>query len=1192
MIIVGPDNMYKYIFRLSVVLSLFHAPIGFGLHVDAAEIPLVMGVAENADGSQAADATVWLVGGNYRAPKMLAETKTDKAGRFAFTDLDENKLFTLTQVVTLWVTADKQLGWFRGLRKHKRKRFTLRLQQTAEFRGRLVDGKGRPISGATVRPDVLSSKRVGVSDSNFGQLSPEMRRRLTATTDQKGRFVMTELPVSGCLHTTVTVKGFGRPRVTLNLSEMTTLRLQESAQVSGHVDWPKGLKRPDFDVDQELGQVTIYGTALFDGEGNPVSNGQRPAYRISVNESAPINSKSEFVFNELPPGDHSIRVVYATTVPLRAKKEIVQIGAEPGQTIADLALLAARAFRIKGRVLGLVDKQPVAGATIQLYRIHEGSRRYDQRVTTDENGNYVAHSPPGNIRIQVETAPKRYVPLNAYMGESKTLDSRRPTRDVQDDTTWPDLLLDPAVDVEIEVVDEQGNPVPDAVVKVVTPAGYDAQHKYGVKKLTDANGKYLIRRVAANDTLPIRVYSPEAISDPTLVVQPGKLEGPVKIKLSADHGFRFHGKVVDTKGQPIANATIGLGTSYPYVSKWVDSGLEISGAAGSCRTDSRGFFRTGPLWPERNYSVRAKADGYGEAEAPRSRGMRGKLFELAPLVLARSQPPLVGVVVDIKGKPLANVRVFAAGKNWRMATSQTDTAGKFRLEDLAADLHYLFADLNGFRLGGVRFGLKAGELKIVLRRNDEPPRGINVARVPDRVHQLKVVRQLIERAWALPTSPRSTARIAQLEAMVQVDPEFSLIMSQSVGGTFDGVVRTKWAKNIIYNDPDRALQLLSKSRRRSFAATIALGRELAQSTEEAHRKTALQLADLAVETAERRSLRYAPSATRLLTLLGEHERAEQLAERTWKWLEPTGDSLQPTLKDVAVAIAPYDIKKAETLLGRLNEVYRSRTRAAVAVAIARSDPAGCMKILDELKGDRDSRNYRDRTRLRISLEFVADDLDTAIQLVQSSEQPSNRAQALGWLAVKVAAIDKKKAWKLIDEALAVHRDANDAYQGWSNYGGGGPFAAALAYQAHLTGYPDMESVVLHVLAGCRAKGSTKGQDRLVATIATARILGLVDTRATRELLESIAIEEDHIARPDGGVSLYDQWLQAWLLVDFERGANLLTSDLQRLANTGRKDPLRYGHGAVFRLLAAAPHERFKIIIADGTGLWKLDDDGH
>jgi len=177
---------------------------------------------------------------------------------------------------------------------------------------------------------------------------------------------------------------------------------------------------------------------------------------------------------------------------------------------------------------------------------------------------------------------------------------------------------------------------------------------------------------------------------------------------------------------------------------------------------------------------------------------------------------------------------------------------------------------------------------------------------------------------------------------------------------------------------------------------------------------------------------------------------------------------------------------------------------------------------------------------------------------------------------------------MIDAAVSVFPESI-ADSRWLNYGGAGPVAAAIAYQAKLIEYPDMQSIIWQVIASCRS-GSEDTRDRISTTISTARILALTDKVAARELLRLVDKNQDQIPRGKHGVSLYDQYLQAWTLVDFGRGTALIREDLERLEQAGADANFRSGQGEVFRLLVAPPEERFHILF-QGTALWELVEDG-
>ena len=176
---------------------------------------------------------------------------------------------------------------------------------------------------------------------------------------------------------------------------------------------------------------------------------------------------------------------------------------------------------------------------MRAYLYVDGRQKRQNTTVTNASGEYELHVLPGKVSMRVEKAPDTLIPMESFFRESKLTRERRPTITISDDTDWPDLLLDPAGNLVLEVVDEAGQAVPNAQVKVMTPMYNGAPASDG---RTDENGRYEIQRVALNDTLPIWVSTKEAISKPDLFVTPGKVDGPLRVVLTPDHGFRLGGQ--------------------------------------------------------------------------------------------------------------------------------------------------------------------------------------------------------------------------------------------------------------------------------------------------------------------------------------------------------------------------------------------------------------------------------------------------------------------------------------------------------------------------------------------------------------------------------------------------------------------------------------------------------------------------
>jgi hypothetical protein len=162
-----------------------------------------------------------------------------------------------------------------------------------------------------------------------------------------------------------------------------------------------------------------------------------------------------------------------------------------------------------------------------------------------------------------------------------------------------------------------------------------------------------------------------------------------------------------------------------------------------------------------------------------------------------------------------------------------------------------------------------------------------------------------------------------------------------------------------------------------------------------------------------------------------------------------------------------------------------------------------------------------------------------------------RAEGFAWLAAAVAPRDKARAIALIDRALSLPVDRPEAFRGWINAGGAIATAAHVAAAARLAGYPDMDSVLMRVMAARPGPDDRGFNDpatdvRMAATAAVP--LALVDPGAARVLLEQIeargGLDSARIAEVAGS-----DWLRAWGLVDLEKAAALVDAQLAALEKT-------------------------------------------
>jgi hypothetical protein len=190
-------------------------------------------------------------------------------------------------------------------------------------------------------------------------------------------------------------------------------------------------------------------------------------------------------------------------------------------------------------------------------------------------------------------------------------------------------------------------------------------------------------------------------------------------------------------------------------------------------------------------------------------------------------------------------------------------------------------------------------------------------------------------------------------------------------------------------------------------------------------------------------------------------------------------------------------------------------------------------------------------RTEVAYRIGAEHPDEALRIIEGmngNEAIRYQAEALGWLAVAVAKRDPKRAFTLIDRALALPVDHEGAFDPWVHTGGATGTAARIAFCARRAGYPDMSSVIARVLA-TRTDPNRYPPSQLSDSIATtAALLALTDPAATREMLrQSEAIRGSIPTAGTGGRG--DRWLIAWGLADLKYAQSRVESDLAALENT-------------------------------------------
>lgn len=348
----------------------------------------------------------------------------------------------------------------------------------------------------------------------------------------------------------------------------------------------------------------------------------------------------------------------------------------PEQTFPfDVALARGRA--VAGRVVRLEDGTPVAGARIIVTAQDEmgswtrsdglsvpnpWSRREVGGADAAADGRFrFENLPAGSVLLRAEAPGLFGAPLWVKDADEPVV-----------------LELGGEAFVEGRVVDPEGRPLAGESVWL---AGPDGKGVASDGEPTDADGRY-VKRLAprGESTLLVRGYAArggmrrEVVGDPpSLVVAPGERVRAPDLVLGPAGG-RLRVEVVDTDGRPVPGARV----------------LNGGPRATAATTDARGVAEVA-VSPRNDATVDVRAPGYGPASirvAPRQEGVVRERVVLPPGVTLTGRvifddgSPTAGAYVSVADAAVPVEGAFAPSSGAVFTVLQSDTSGRFRIEDL------------------------------------------------------------------------------------------------------------------------------------------------------------------------------------------------------------------------------------------------------------------------------------------------------------------------------------------------------------------------------------------------------------------------------------------------------------------------------------------------------------------------------
>ncbi len=563
-----------------------------------------------------------------KSPSQI--TKTDAEGDFVFN-------IAIASQYNVYVVARKDglaLGWD-GLNytssDKAEGRFNIILEPPCVLGGTVVDEAGTPIAGAKVRAVPKTSYLSRLRQRPI--IGP--KEWFTTRTDDKGNFSFDNLAADVSSDFWIKANGLA------SVYEYTTSFLSGCGFEVGRPDICLILPR----------EVAIRGQVIDKKNSQPVAGVNLLMKPDNIREHANpyctnqvvSDSNGRFCFKGVPAGKHYLKVASSKKGPDEWVGEAVKIDTQTGQDIDDIVVPVGKGGLIEIIVREGTTKQPLSDIMVSA-----STSGITRRGWSGINGKVQIRMPTGecNVRARADGFGR--------MGADGTVTA------VESEASRLEILLDRTPSISGIVLDESGQPVSGALVKV---------HPSGGEVLTDDNGKFVSGFEAEDRD---RCLIARDIQRNLAAVVAIKDESK-PINITVKPALSISGQVTDTDGVGIPVARVSLRALISH---------SISEIGADVLADAHGWYKIQALPSTQEifeYRISVTAAGYGCESFHRIsiKGEPGSSVEMETIVLRPADQSVSGVVVDAQGKPAARVPIFLHGDGQPDRSGVTDEDGRF-----------------------------------------------------------------------------------------------------------------------------------------------------------------------------------------------------------------------------------------------------------------------------------------------------------------------------------------------------------------------------------------------------------------------------------------------------------------------------------------------------------------------------------
>jgi protocatechuate 3,4-dioxygenase beta subunit len=398
----------------------------------------------------------------------------------------------------------------------------------------------------------------------------------------------------------------------------------------------------------EPGVLSTLTGLVKDKDGAPIPNAKVELYRNLGSYGTGVGSTTtdasgrySFPSNF---GNSSYQVQVASSGYVTGWSANTNVPAGKTFNMPDVVVAAASGF-VGGTLLDVSGK-PVAGATIS------DNQREDVKTTTDADGHFLLKGMnTGQVVLTIQTADGRSDYPQMPGGRS-------------------DYTLYMPSPVSGTVLGPDGVPVAGA--KVTANVSQYAAETF----ITDSTGQFTIASPGLKPKTQLMAFS-GTMSTAAPVVYNG--EAQLTLRLSKGGLCIITGKIQDTNGNPIANASVKL----------IRQGSQVSGELESALTDGQGKYTFSPIYGNSKYRVMTSPQGYGSGNSEQFDAAADQTVQAPTLKLGIADAFVGGTVVDAKGTPVAGVGV--TDQDITSISGTTDQSGHFMLKNVPRGKTNVFA---------------------------------------------------------------------------------------------------------------------------------------------------------------------------------------------------------------------------------------------------------------------------------------------------------------------------------------------------------------------------------------------------------------------------------------------------------------------------------------------------------------------